>query len=190
MATCPISQGGAFDCSAKVQTGLYTRLLLYNLDDWKLNTITRDVDGTITGITNATGKQAYDFAVADSGNLIPNSPLRAVDGGVDGFDHQVDSKLYDQSQASFDNVSNMRFTKVVAIVQRNDGRGLLFGEGVGMRLSDLQYLPGDSGTGGLLQFVLKTPDNDPPENELPVVIFDTNEATTTTLLDGLTTPGV
>lgn len=189
MATCPISAAGNFSCSTKVQGGITTRLYLCNLDDWKAATVTRGVDGTITAITNDTGKQFYDFSVADSGNLIPNSPLRTVDGGADGYDHQIDSKLYDLDQAGLSNVSNMRFSKVVAIIEKNDGSALLYGEGVGMRLSDFQYMPGDSGTGGIAQFVLKTPDNDPPENELPVVIFDTSAATTKALLDTLTTPG-
>jgi hypothetical protein len=187
---CAITQGGAYDCSAKVQAGIEDILLLYNKDEWEQNTITRDVDGTITGITNASGIQAYDFGVADSGNLVPNSPLRKVDGGTDGYDHQIDSKLYDLDQAGLTNLGNIRFQKVVAIILRNDGTGLLYGEGVGMLLEDFQYNPGDAGTSGLAQFVLKTPSDEPPENEPPVVIFDTDKATTKTLIEGLTTPGV
>jgi hypothetical protein len=190
MAGCAISSGGAFDCAAKKTGGIAARLLLYNWEDWILNTVTRDVDGTITDITNAVGKQAFDFSVADSGNLIPNCALRAVDGGQDGFDHQIDTKLFDLTQASRDNAADMRFAKVVAIYEKIDGTARLYGEKIGMRLSDWQENDGDPAFGNILQFILKTPDNDPPESEVPVTIDAGDQASTRTLLDGLTTIGV
>lgn len=189
MASCVIDAGGAFDCTALKQGGITARLLLYNWEDWILNTVTRDADGTITAITNASTKQAYDFSVADSGNLIPTCVLRSVDGGQDGYDHQIDTKLYDLSNDSRTNVSKMRFAKVVAIIEKVDGTARLYGEGTGMRLSDWQENDSDATLGNILQFILKTPDNDSPEKEVPVTIDAGTQADTRTLLDGLTTPG-
>lgn len=189
MAICPINANNAFDCNNQTQGGIATRLLLYNYEDWQQNTVTQDVDGTITAITNATGVQAYDFSVSDSGNLIPNVALRAVDGGADGYDHQIDSRGFDVSASGGTEISKMRFQKVVAILERLDGTGKVYGTGVGMRLSDLQFNEGSADLGGIIQFVAKTPDNDPPENELPLVINAGDPTATRTLLDGLTTPG-
>jgi len=189
MANCAIDAGGAFDCTALVQGGIKPTLLLYNWNDWITNTLVEDVDGTITGITNASGIQAFDFSVGDSGNLIPTCVLRAVDGGQDGFDHQIDTKLYDLSNDSRTNASKMRFAKVVAIYQKVDGTGRVYGSDQGMRLSDWQENDSDAALGNILQFILKTPDNDAPEKEVPLTIDAGDAASTTTLIDGLTTPG-
>lgn len=189
-ASCPISANNLFDCANKTQGGITSRLLLYNWDEWKENTLTVDVDGTITAITNASGVQAWDFSVADSGNVVPNVALRAVDGGADGYDHQIDSRGFDITQAGADQISKMRFQKIVAIIERVDGTAKLYGAGVGMRLSDLQFNEGSPDIGGIIQFIATTPANDPPENELPVVIDAGDAASTKALLDGLTTPGI
>jgi len=187
---CPLTTGNAFDCANLTQGGITARLLLYNFEDWKANTLTEDVDGTITSIVNASGVAAFDFSVADSGNVIPNVALKVISGGADGFDHTIDSRGFDVSEAGAAEISKMRFQKIVAIIERVDGTAKVYGRGVGMRLSDLQFSEGSSDLGGIIQFILKTPDNDAPENSMPTVINASTPALTTALLDGLTTPGV
>ncbi len=189
MFGCPIDGGNAFNCAAQTQAGITSRLLLYNWDDWKAATLTIDVDGTITGIVNGSTLQAWDFSVSEEGNLIPLAALRIVDGGADGYDHSIDSRGFDVSQAGAAQISKMRFQKMVAIIERVDGTAKVYGENVGMRLSDLQFNEGSTDTGGVIQFILKTPDGGSPEISLPTVIDAGTPATTVALLDGLTTPG-
>lgn len=188
---CPITVGSAFNCADLKVGGIKPFMMVYNFEDWVNATKTLDVtDGFVTAITNASGKQAYEFSFADESNVLPNAALRTVDGGQDGYDHQIDAKLYDLSQASRNSISKVRFQKAVAIVYKNEGVGEIYGANVGMRFSDFQYNPNDPAGGNNAQFVLKTPDNDSPESELPLIIDAGDAASTLTLIQGLTTPGV
>lgn len=187
---CPITQGSAFNCAALKVGGIEPFIMLYNFEDWVAATKTLDVtDGYITAISNAVGKQAYEVSCANNSNILPNSALRAVDGGQDGFDDSIDCKLYDLSQASRNNISKVRFQKVVAILFKNEGIGEVYGNKVGLRLSDWQYNANDPAGGNLAQFVLKTPDSDSPEPELPLVIDAGDYDSTLTLIRSLTTVG-
>jgi hypothetical protein len=188
---CPIVQGSAFDCTALKAGGIHPFMVLYNFEDWVAATKTLDVtDGFITDITNDSGIAGFDVTFADNSNILPNTALRAVEGGQDGFDHMIDAKLYDLTQASRNNIANVRFQKLVAIIYKNEGVGEVYGSDVGLRLSDFQYNPNDPAGGNNAQFVLKTPDGDSPETQLPLVILKTDAATTLTLIEGLSTAGV
>ena len=187
---CPINVDNKFDCANQVQGGITARLLLYNWQDWQAGTITEGVDGRITDYTNAVDIKAFDYSVADSGNVIPSVALRAVDGGADGFDHQVISAGFDISEVGKAEIDKMRFQKIVAIIERVNGTAEVYGRNVGLRLSDYQYSPGSSDLGGVIQFTLKTPDNDPPEIKGATTIDAGSPASTVALLDGLTTVGV
>ena len=80
--------------------------------------------------------------------------------------------------------SSTSFAKVVVIVELLEGRSLVYGQDVGMRMSDFQELPGDAATGGTMQFIVKTPDVDPPEINLPQIIassFDIDDLLTPTV---------
>ena len=187
---CPITQGSAFDCTALKVGGIHPFMYLYNYEDWIAATLVLDAtDGDITGITNASTKQAYLVSFANNSNILPNTALRVVDGGQDGYDHMIDAKLYDLSQASRNNIAKLRFQKVVAIIYKNEGVGELYGADVGLRLSDFQYNPNDPAGGNNAQFVLKTPSADSPETALPLIIDAGTAASTLTLIEGLVTPG-
>ena len=187
---CPITQGSAFNCAALGLGGIEPFIYLYNYEEWKACTLTLDgTDGYITGITNDTGDQAYLVTCANNSNILPNAALRIVDGGQDGYDHTIDAKLYDLSQAGRNNISKVRFQKVVAIIFKNSGIGEVYGHNVGLRLSDFQYNANDPNGGNNAQFVLKTPDSDAPETDIPLVIDAGTYATTLALIQGLTTPG-
>lgn len=169
---CKIDRGSAFDCAAIVQGGIGSYFYLINKEDFDENQVLT-IDGTskeLTALTLASGTQGYKFESSKgSAQIIPSSPLRAVTA-VDGFDHTIDARIHDVSQLSVLNVEKLRFNKVVAIVPLASGKFLLYGRYVGMRVSDFQYNPGDADTGGTLQFVLKTPENDPPEVYAPLII--------------------
>lgn len=172
---CKIDRGSAFDCDAISQGGVKDYLLLINKEDVDNGTVTIDTGSTeeITNIVLDTSTYAYKFESSKgSAQIIPSSPLRIVTA-IDGFDHTIDVRALDVSQLSRENIAKMRFQKVVALVPLANGKALAFGLNVGLRISDYQENPGDADTGGTIQFILKTPDNDSPEIAPPHIIADT-----------------
>ena len=174
-----IDRSSLFDGDAIKQGGIGNYILLINKEDLDAGALT--FDGTtneIETITLDTGKYAYKFESSKgSAQIIMTSPLRAV-SAIDGFDHQGDVRIVEAAQEALDNIKRMRFQKVCAIIPLADGRSMLYGRKVGMRISDFQMSPGDADTGGSFQIVLKTPENDPPEIDPPHFIESTFDITT------------
>lgn len=174
-----INRGVAFDGDAVVQGGIGNYVYLINKEDFDDNQVIT-YDGTtneITALTLASGTQGYKFeAPKGSAQIIPSAPFRAV-SAIDGFDHTVDVRILDASQLSMDNAKKLRFQKVVAVVPLANGKFMLLGKNVGMRMSDFQLMPGDADTGGTFQVVVKTPENDPPEIDPPHLFASTYDIT-------------
>lgn len=176
---CKIDRGSAFDCDAITQGGIGSYMYLINKEDFdQAQTLTVDgVTNEITALILASGTQGYKFEFSKgSMQVISSAPYRGVTA-IDGFDHTVDARILDTSQLSRENIAKLRFQKVVAILPLATGKFLLYGRNVGMRISDYQENPGDADTGGTIQVVLKTPDNDPPEIAAPILIADTFDIT-------------
>jgi hypothetical protein len=174
-----IDRGIAFDGAAIIQAGIGNYILLINKEDLDNGAITEDaVSHEIETITLDAGTYAYQFESSKgSVQIIPSSPFRAV-SAIDGFDHTLDVRAIDVSQLSRENIVKMRFQKVVAIVPKTAGGAIMYGRNVGLRVSDFQENPGDADTGGTIQFVLKTPENDPPEIAPPHLIESTFDVLT------------
>jgi hypothetical protein len=174
MANCKIDRGSAFDCANPVQAGIGAFAILINHEDLTNGAITTDVvSHEIDTITLDVGTVGYKFESSKgSVQIIPSAPFRdATSGG--GFDHSLDIRALDVTQLSRENITKMISQKVCAIVPLASGKALLYGRNVGLRISDFQENPGDADTGGTIQFVLKTPANDPPEIGAPHVIAST-----------------
>lgn len=169
-----ITRGSLFDGAAIVQGGIGNYAILINHEDLTNGAITEDaVSHEIETITLDSGTYGYKFESSKgSVQIIPSSPLRGVTA-IDGFDHSVDIRVLDVTQLSIENAARMRFQKVAVLIPLLSGKALLYGRRVGLRMSDFQMNPGDADTGGTLQIVLKTPDNDPPEIAAPDVIAST-----------------
>jgi hypothetical protein len=176
---CKIDRGSAFDCAAISQGGIGDYALLINKEDWDNGAVTLDaVTHEIDSITLDAGTYAYKFESSKgSVHIIPASPFRAVTA-IDGFDHQVDIRALDVSQLSRENIAKMRFQKVVAIIPLANGKSMVYGRNVGMRISDYQEAPGDPDLGGTIQFVLKTAESDPPEIYPPHIVASTFDVLT------------
>ena len=174
-----IDRGSAFDGDAILQGGIGSYLYLINKEDFD-NNQTLTFDGTtneITALVLESGTQGYKFESSKgSAQIIPSSPARII-SGIDGFDHTLDVRLPEATQLTRDEVKKMRFQKLVAIVPLINGRFELYGRNVGLRISDFQMNSGDGDTGGTIQFVIKTPDNDPPEIDPPHLIASTFDIT-------------
>lgn len=172
--SCEVDKSIVFDCENIQQGGIERYLYVINYSHWKNATVAKDTGATeeITTITlTDTGAAAYKFQVPKSSNIIATSVLRAVDG-PDGFDDQIDCRVNTIEELDRRMLAKIRFNKIVVIVPLLDGRSVILGGkaddtptavGVGMRLSDWQDNQGDANVGGTIQFVAKTPDNDPPE---------------------------
>ena len=166
MSCSPISAGATFSCPPS-QGGIYAKLWLVPYSDFKDSTtaVTRvDSDSPITAITLPSGgKQWYLFEAGKAAHIVPTIALRAVDGGTDGYDHSVDTRVFDVSQSSRNNLATMRFAKVVAIVQKVDGTGMVLGYEQGLLMSDYQENLSDASVSNLINFIVKTPDSEAPE---------------------------
>jgi hypothetical protein len=169
-----IDRGSAFDGTALVQAGIGNYVLLVNKEDFDNGAVTVDaVSKEIETITLDAGTYAYKFESSKgSVQILPSSKLRAITA-IDGFDHSLDIMALDVSQLSRDNIQKMRFQKVIAIVPLVSGKSILYGRNVGLRISDFEEMPGDADKGGTIKFILKTPDNDPPEIYTPHIIEST-----------------
>ena len=184
--SCPISQGNNFDCANPPVRGIQPRGIVLNFEDMQAATVV--IDGTtkaITSITLPTGKQGYEYLFPKGSAIIPSSEKRAVDRGVDTYDHSFDAVAVDVSQVAREEIEKMSFTKVCWIVQRKDGKYELLGYGSGMRLTAFPYVVGEG-----LPFTTATDPDEPGENKAPVEIFDTDAATTDALIDSLLVPAV
>jgi hypothetical protein len=169
-----IDRGSAFDGTAIVQAGIGNYVLLINKEDFDNGAVTVDaISKEIETITLDAGTYAYKFESSKGAvQIVPSCKLKAVTA-VDGFEHMVDVLALDASQLSRDNIQKMRFQKVIAIVPLASGKSIMYGRNVGLRISDFEETPGDADKGGTLKFILKTPDNDPPEIYTPHIIADT-----------------
>jgi hypothetical protein len=176
-----IARGVAFDGNAIVQGGIGNYAILINHEDLTGGVITVDgVSQEIETITLANGTIGYKFeSTKGSVQIIPTSKMKKVTA-IDGFDHSIDMVILDSTQLSVDTAKKLRFQKVAVLVPLVNGKSMLFGRRVGMRMSDFEIKPGDADTGGSFKVVINTPENDPPEIDPPHIIassFDINTLT-------------
>ncbi len=192
-SNCLIDQGAAKDCAVIPVSGVATFLEMYNLEDWQANVaagnVTKDADGKITNILNAVGVQAFRFEVPDEAGIIPSTPIRAVDGGYDSFDHGIALSVIATTQVAKNNIGKMRFTSVVILILKLDGTGEIYGQEQGMKLVDTTYNPQDPGLGSVIPITLKVSDKVSGESHLPAQI-EAASGTTKDLLESLETIGV
>lgn len=191
---CSIDQQALLDCQNKPKGGLRRFGLLYNYTEYRAmvdaGKITRAANGEITGIVNGVGVQAYRFDMPSGSSLVPTTPVRAVSGGFDGYDHTATFTIIATTQDIKNDVDKMLTNKVVLIAMKNNGKGEVYGDEQGLKVVENNYNPSDADLGGVIQIGLKTADDDPAETRMPPNIFDTDAATTLALIEGLVTPGV
>lgn len=192
MADCKIDRGVAFVCATPQQAGVQARIIVLNYEDWLASTVTIDATSKeIATITLAAGAiQGYEFRVPTSANLIATQELRDRT-----YKHMVQAQVLTIEQLDVDMIAKMRTNKVVVIVELNEGRSRLYGGhvkdpdgtptpvGVGMLLSQDTDIITDAALGGLTDFILNTPDDQPGEAQKPRLIdidFDIDDLLTPT----------
>jgi hypothetical protein len=175
MAFCLIDDGITLNCAVDlVPKVLKPVVYLTNFSDLKEGTITPD--GTSLNITSIAlaggGKQWYKFELhKSSGILLPTGIFRAVDEGQPGFDHTIPFKVILHDQDEVNNMAEIRNARVACILQYEGTGGLLFGENVGLNITDFQALFNEGTNGNLIGITLATPAGSAPENK-PYAILD------------------
>lgn len=178
--SCILDKSIAFDCSALPQGGLEASVIQINYEDWRAAKLAGGVvltNGVITAITLPTGKQGYKYEVPKGSNIVATSPLRQVDG-IDGYDHSVQVRVATIDQLDREELSKMRFNKIVTIVTLSEGRSQVYGDNVGLRLSEYDSSMGDAGTSGTVNFTAMTDSREAPEVQIPINIDATVDLST------------
>ena len=185
--TCKLDKDILFDCTKIIQGGIESFLYMIDFSNWQLakqqGLITVDaLTGEIDGIALPPGgERAWLFSASKASNIVATSPLRQVDG-IDGFDHTVQNRLATIEQLDVEQISGIRFNKVVIIVVNVEGRGRTYGDNVGLRLSEFDLNAGDAGTAGTVMFTAMTDSREAPEIAAPILVQSTFD------LKGLLTP--
>jgi len=192
---CIITEESLLDCLNPPIGGVQNFVMLYNYTQWRAMVdtgvnVTRNADGTISDIINAVGVQAYRFDVPDETALILGSPDRLVDGGLDGYDHNVGMSILNTKQAQKNIVKAMSFGKVVAVVYRKNGTGEVYGDEQGLKPTSNTYAPNDPSIGSVIPVQLATSPRTAGENKMPADVFKTDITTTKALIEGLNVVGV
>lgn len=192
--SCIIDTDSLLTCTDPPIGGVQNFVIFYDYAAWRTMVdsgvnVTRDVNGMITDIINPVGVRAYRFDVPDETALVLGSPDRLVDGGLDGYDHQVNMSILRTKQAQKNIVKAMSFSKVVAVVYKKNGTGEVYGDEQGLKPTTNTYAPNSPATGSVIPVQLATSPRTAPENKMPADVFKTDIATTKALIEGLVIVG-
>lgn len=192
--SCTITQESLLSCDNPPIGGVQNFVMLYNYTEWRsmvdAGNVTRNADGTISDIVNATGVRAFRFDVPDETALVLGSPDRLVDGGLDGYDHSVGMSIINTRQAQKNIVKAMSFEKVVAVVYKKNGTGEVYGDEQGLKSTTNTYNPNDPSVGSVIPVQLATSPRTAPENLFPADIFKIDIPTTKALIEDLNIVGI
>jgi hypothetical protein len=180
----------AFDCANPPSGGANDRLILMNFDDWGDCTIGYNVSNTliIESIAPASGAVAYSFE-GHNNSVEPRSAL--VKGKyVDGYDHEVRFKIFNNSPDIKAQLNKLGNSKVVAIIQNNhkgddgDAAFEVYGSETGLNLQELERIIADAELQGAYNLLIRNDEVSRP-GTLPQTIFNTDFATSKAIVDGL-----
>jgi len=191
---CIFNQAQVLDCANPPQGGLAEQAIYeYNYSDWRdmvnAGLVTFGVDGSISGITNASTVKAYKKDVPNN-SVVLSSAVNKVTGAFSTFLHTVNYPLISNKQLEKNVVQSMTVEKRVCIIIKNSGEAELYGHEQGLILVNDTYNPVDPDFGGMIPIELSTDPDGAKETKKPLSIFDTDFKTTIALIEGLTTPGV
>lgn len=175
-------QGSEYCCGKPPQGGVSDRMILFNWDNLE-TIVVNPTTGAITDIVLKQNTKAYAF-IGVNGSNIPQTTYTPTTF-LPQYDHQIQFLAFDTTQKAKTNYQTLALKPVICIIEKTKGKTQggddsfeVFGLGVGMLLSDLQYLPADPENGGVYQITVKSNDNKAKESELPKSFWDTDYATT------------
>lgn len=197
--SCAIGVQSLGTCPDKPVGGAARFVQFYNYPEWRQMVdsgvnVTRvsggSTDGLIDDIINALGIQAWRFDVPDETALVLGYPERKVDGGIDGFDHQVNMSILGTTQDKKNVLLAMAGEGVVAVIYKKNGTGEVYGDQQGLQSVTNTANVNDPALGAVLPVQLATSPRVAPETRPPADVFKTDIATTKALIEGLNVVGV
>lgn len=183
-----ISAGITLNCNDPLAAGVNASFWIANKDD--IASITYDNTNPMLAndITMVATKKFYKF----EGQLQSTEPTFAMITGtyVNQFEHTVKFLVFKIDPATKQQILNFKDGNFVCIVQNNytgsngNCKYELYGAGTGLKASVIERNPADADNLGAYSIELKTAEY-AREAKPPVALFDTDLATTDTLVNGL-----
>jgi hypothetical protein len=187
--TCgAIASGLSLNCEDPLVAGVVATFYLANKED--IASITYDATNPMlaTDITMKASKFFYRF----EGQLQSTEPLFAMVKGkyVNQYEHTVGFLIFNLAPSIKKEILNMKDGNFVAIIENNyvsstgDTKYEIYGAGAGLKAEVMERNPNDTENLGAFKISLKTQEY-ARESKPPVSLFDTDLATTETLVLGL-----
>jgi hypothetical protein len=187
--TCgAISSGLSLNCSDPLVAGVVATFYLANKDDIASITYDNTNPMLVTDITMKASKFFYRY----EGQLQSTEPLFAMVKGkyINQYEHTLGFLIFDISPTIKKEILNMKDGNFVAIVENNyvsatgNTKYEIYGVGAGLKAEAMERNPNDTENLGAFKISLKTQEY-ARESKPPVTLFDTDLATTETLVLGL-----
>jgi len=185
-----LTAGIAYDCANPPSGGVNDRLILLNFADVEAATVTYDGANPIIveNIVLAGAAVGYVFEGVNNSN----EPRSAMVKGryVNGYDHEVRFKCFDNSPAAKLQLGKLDGAQVVAIVQNNrkgatgNSAFEIYGLQTGLRLQELERILADAETQGAYNLLIRNDEISRPSS-LPHTLWDTDFATTLAIVEAL-----
>jgi hypothetical protein len=190
MAVCEkLTAGIAYDCANPPTGGVNDRLILVNFSDIDGNVTFDNANPIIvTNITLPGSTVGYVFEGVNNSN----EPRSAMVKGryVNGYDHEVRFKCFDNSPAAKLQLGKLDGALVVAIIQNNrkgaSGNSAfeVYGLQTGLRLQELERILADAETQGAYNLLIRNDEVSRPST-LPHTLWATDFATTLAIVEAV-----
>lgn len=185
-----LTAGIAYDCANPPSGGVNDRLILLNFADVEAATVTYDNTNPIIVSNIALAGSAVGYVFEGVNNS--NEPRAAMVKGryVNGYDHEVRFKCFDNSPTAKLQLGKLDGAQVVAIVQNNrkgatgNSAFEIYGLQTGLRLQELERILADAETQGAYNILLRNDEISRPSS-LPHTLFVTDFAATLAIVNGL-----
>jgi len=187
---CSITAGSLFDCDDLPQAGVESRLVIGNLDE-----IIFTIDGSNSSLATAFTQVGAAVAFAFEGSDMSVKPMYNLVPGTltSQYIHKVEFIIFDVSSTQKKNLELMKEAKLYAIVENNNDSGNgdaffeIYGNGRGLKLTQLERIPTDTDTLGAFKVTLETFSEGGNESHMPLTFFTTDHATSLTAVTALLT---
>lgn len=186
MLTCAkITKNAALGSCRQGNAAVSGRVIAINWEDWTKATIT-EANSVISSIALDGSDKAYSLTSKDKGITASYSLNQGTYGN--SLVHQIVIRSFDRTQDNKATVNKLIHGRYVFIVEHvdqesNDTVYEVYGRQNGLTAS---ALTGDSSnTDGVIDELTLTSDESARESELPTSVFDTDLATTRTMIEAL-----
>lgn len=177
-------------CDTPLQGGSEDKIVLFNWDEWKEFTISRNVDNpqVIEDIVMGSGVTGYLMEGKNNSVLPKTTYIKQRFSEV--FDHELNYKIFTIDGETKSELEKKVKGRFVAVVENKfkgtdgDSAFEIYGADAGLVVTALTRDPNSSDTQGAFDIILKT-DEFSKEPHLPSSLFDTDYNTSKAVFDSL-----